>query len=122
MGRLQKRVHGLPGSQVQFLADVGDLRFRKGGQTSFSTIGQKNHDPDVGRIRDACRMPYMELCSVVGHSVPSVRCAVYEALVVHPAWSRKPPESFVAFMGTPVGRMNLAGFWIPVGQLFALNS
>ena len=29
---------------------------------------------------------------------------VYEALVVHPAWSRKPPESFVAFMGTSTER------------------
>jgi hypothetical protein len=47
---------------------------------------------------------------------------VYEALVVHPAWSRKPPESFVAFMGTPVGRMNLAAFWIPVVPLFALSA
>ena len=48
--------------------------------------------------------------------------AVYEALVVHPAWSRKPPESFVAFMGTPVGRMNLAAFWIPVAPLLALSA
>ena len=48
--------------------------------------------------------------------------AVYEALVVHPAWSRKPPESFVAFMGTPVGRMNIAAFWIPVAPLFALSA
>ncbi|HLH31157.1 MAG TPA: anthrone oxygenase family protein [Terriglobia bacterium] len=47
---------------------------------------------------------------------------VYETLVVHPAWSRKPPESFVAFMGTPVGRMNLAAFWIPVAPLFALSA
>src|SRR5262245_65700748 len=47
---------------------------------------------------------------------------VYEALVVHPAWSRKPPESFVAFMGTPVGRMNLVAFWIPVAPLFALSA
>src|ERR1043165_6972495 len=47
---------------------------------------------------------------------------VYEALVVHPAWSRSPPESFVAFMGTPVGRMNLAAFWIPVAPLFALSA
>ena len=47
---------------------------------------------------------------------------VYEALVVHPAWSRKPPESFVAFMGTPVGRMNIAAFWIPVAPLFALSA
>jgi Domain of unknown function (DUF1772) len=48
--------------------------------------------------------------------------AVYEAIVVHPAWSRKPPESFVAFMGTPLGRMNIAGFWIPVAPLFALSA
>ena len=47
---------------------------------------------------------------------------VYEALVVHPAWSRKPPDSFVAFMGTPVGRMNIAAFWIPVAPLFALSA
>jgi len=47
---------------------------------------------------------------------------VYEALVVHPAWSRKPPESFVAFMGEPVGRINLAQFWIPVAPLFALSA
>ena len=47
---------------------------------------------------------------------------VYEALVVHPAWSRKPPESFAAFMGEPVGRMNIAAFWIPVAPLFALSS
>ena len=47
---------------------------------------------------------------------------VYEALIVHPAWSRKPPESFVAFMGTPVGRINLAAFWIPVVPLFALSA
>jgi hypothetical protein len=48
--------------------------------------------------------------------------AVYETLVVHPAWSRKPPESFVAFMGTPVGRMNLAAFWAPVAPLLALSA
>ena len=47
---------------------------------------------------------------------------MYEIFVVHPAWSRKPPESFVAFMGTPVGRMNLAAFWIPVVPLFALSA
>ena len=47
---------------------------------------------------------------------------VYEALVVHPAWSRKPPDSFVAFMGTPVGRMNIAAFWMPVAPLFALSA
>lgn len=47
---------------------------------------------------------------------------VYEALVVHPAWSRKPPESFAAFMGTPLGRMNIAAFWMPVAPLFALSA
>jgi hypothetical protein len=48
--------------------------------------------------------------------------AVYEALVVHPAWSRKPPESFVSFMGTPVGRMNIGAFWMPVAPLLALSA
>jgi Anthrone oxygenase len=48
--------------------------------------------------------------------------AVYEALVVHPAWSRKPPDSFVSFMGTPDGRMNIAAFWIPAAPLFALSA
>ena len=46
---------------------------------------------------------------------------VYESLVVHPAWSRKPPESFVAFLGTPIGRMNIAAFWAPVTPLWALS-
>ena len=48
--------------------------------------------------------------------------SAYETLVVHPAWSRKPPESFVAFMGTPVGRINIGAFWIPVAPLFALSA
>lgn len=48
--------------------------------------------------------------------------SVYESLVVHPAWGRKPPESIVAFMGTPVGRMNVAAFWIPAAPLFALSA
>ena len=48
--------------------------------------------------------------------------AAYETLVVHPAWSRKPPESFVAFMGTPVGRMNLGTFWMPAAPLLALSA
>jgi hypothetical protein len=46
---------------------------------------------------------------------------VYETLVVHPAWSRKPPESFAAFMGDPIGRMNLPAFWIPVAPIYALG-
>lgn len=46
---------------------------------------------------------------------------IYEALVVHPAWSRKPPESLVAFMGAPIGRMNIAAFWKVVAPLYALT-
>ena len=46
---------------------------------------------------------------------------MYECLVVHPAWSRKPPESFVGFVGAPVSRMNLPAFWIPVAPLYALS-
>jgi hypothetical protein len=47
--------------------------------------------------------------------------SVYEALVVHPAWSRKPPESFRGFVGTPVSRMNLRAFWVPAAPLYALS-
>jgi hypothetical protein len=47
--------------------------------------------------------------------------AVYENLVVHPAWSRQPPESFVSFVGEPLGRMDIAAFWKPVAPLFALS-
>jgi hypothetical protein len=47
--------------------------------------------------------------------------SVYESLVVHPAWSRKPPESFVGFVGAPVSRMNIPAFWIPVAPLYALS-
>ena len=46
---------------------------------------------------------------------------VYESFVVHPAWSRKPPESFVGFVGTPVSRMNIAPFWVAVVPLYALS-
>ena len=48
--------------------------------------------------------------------------SVYEALVVHPAWSRKPPESFRGFVGTPVSRMNIRGFWMPLAPLYALSA
>jgi hypothetical protein len=48
--------------------------------------------------------------------------SVYETLVVHPAWSRQPPESLVGFVGAPISRMNIAAFWIPVAPLFALSS
>ena len=45
---------------------------------------------------------------------------VYESFVVHPAWSRKPPESFVNFVGA-ISLMNLGAFWAPVTPLFALS-
>jgi len=48
--------------------------------------------------------------------------STYETLVVHPAWSRKPPDSFRAFMGEPAGRMNIAGFWKAVAPLYALSA
>jgi hypothetical protein len=48
--------------------------------------------------------------------------SVYETLVVHPAWSRKPPESLRGFVGTPVSRMNIREFWIPVAPLYALSA
>ena len=47
--------------------------------------------------------------------------SVYEAFVVHPAWSRKPPESFAGFMGATINRMNLRAFWGPVASLYALS-
>jgi len=47
--------------------------------------------------------------------------SLYESLVVHPAWSRKPPESFVGFVGAPVSRMNIPAFWVPVAPLYALS-
>ena len=46
---------------------------------------------------------------------------VYETVVVHPAWSRKPPESLRGFVGTPISRMNLPTFWVPVAPLYALS-
>src|ERR1700740_37950 len=48
--------------------------------------------------------------------------SVYETLVVHPAWSRKPPESFRGFVGTPVSRMNIRAFWVPVVPLYAVSA
>jgi len=50
-----------------------------------------------------------------------VGASVYESLVVHPAWSRKPPESFVGFVGAPISRMNIPAFWVPVAPLYALS-
>jgi hypothetical protein len=48
--------------------------------------------------------------------------SVYETLVVHPAWSRKPPESLRGFVGAPVSRMNIPVFWKPVAPLYALSA
>jgi hypothetical protein len=47
--------------------------------------------------------------------------SVYESVVVHPAWSRNPPKSFVGFMGAPINRMNIPAFWAPVAPLYALS-
>ena len=47
--------------------------------------------------------------------------SVYEALVVHPAWSRKPPESLAGFMEPTISRMSLRAFWVPVVPLYALG-
>jgi hypothetical protein len=48
--------------------------------------------------------------------------SLYESLVVHPAWSRKPPESIVGFVGAPISRMNIPAFWVSVAPLYALSS
>jgi hypothetical protein len=47
--------------------------------------------------------------------------SIYEIVVVHPAWSRHPPESMVGFVGAPISRMNLPAFWVPVVPLYALS-
>ena len=46
---------------------------------------------------------------------------MYESFVVHPAWSRKPPESFVGFLGSTGSRMNIAVFWAPVMPPYVLS-
>jgi len=58
---------------------------------------------------------YVVMASVV------LGAGVYESFVVHPAWGRKPPESLISFVGTPIGRMNIAAFWRPVIPLYALS-
>ena len=45
----------------------------------------------------------------------------FEIFVVHPAWSRQPPESIAGFVGTPVSRMNLGAFWAPASSLYTLS-
>jgi len=47
--------------------------------------------------------------------------SLYESVVVHPAWSRKPPESFVGFVRAPISRMNIPAFWASVAPLYALS-
>jgi hypothetical protein len=47
---------------------------------------------------------------------------VYEVFVVHPAWSRKPPESFRGFVGSPISEMKIGTFWKPVAPLYALSA
>ena len=44
---------------------------------------------------------------------------MYESFVVHPAWSRKPPESLVEFGGA---QMNLKGFWVPMIPLYGMSA
>ena len=43
---------------------------------------------------------------------------MYESFVVHPAWSRNPPESLVGFGGS---RMNPKAFWAPMIPLYGLS-
>src|SRR5690349_21899242 len=44
---------------------------------------------------------------------------LYESFVVHPAWSRKPPESLAGFGGS---RMNLKAFWAPMIPFYGLSA
>ena len=57
--------------------------------------------------------------SVMGSLI--LGAGIYESFVVHPAWSRKPPESFVGFVGSPVSRMNISAFWMAATPLYALS-
>lgn len=43
---------------------------------------------------------------------------VYESFVVHPAWSRDPPESLVGFAGS---RMRPKAFWAPMIPFYGLS-
>jgi hypothetical protein len=44
---------------------------------------------------------------------------LYESFVVHPAWSRKPPESIAGFGGS---RMDPKSFWAPMIPLYGLSA
>jgi len=48
--------------------------------------------------------------------------SAYETLIVHPAWSRKPPESLRGFVDPPVSQMHIPLFWAPVAPLYALSA
>jgi hypothetical protein len=48
--------------------------------------------------------------------------AVYETVVVHPAWSRKPPESLRGFIGPEISWMHIGAFWKAVAPLYALSA
>ena len=43
---------------------------------------------------------------------------MYESVVLHPAWSRNPPESLVGFAGS---RMNPKAFWAPMIPFYGLS-
>src|SRR5262249_12816364 len=60
--------------------------------------------------------PYAVMASLV------FGASVYETLVVHPAWSRKPPESFRGFVAARVSRMISRAFWAPAAPLYALSA
>jgi len=44
---------------------------------------------------------------------------MYESFVLHPAWSRNPPESLVGFAGS---RMNPKAFWAPMIPFYGLSA
>ena len=44
---------------------------------------------------------------------------MYESFVVHPAWSRNPPESLAGFAGA---RMHPKGFWAPMIPFYGLSA
>lgn len=58
---------------------------------------------------------YTTLASVI------LGATIYEALVVHPAWSRNPPRSLTSFNSDPDSRLDLPGFWVPISPAYALS-
>jgi hypothetical protein len=55
--------------------------------------------------------------SVMGSMV--FGAGMYESFVVHPAWSRQPPDSMVGFGGA---RMNPKAFWAPMIPVYGLSA